>query len=81
MITTGPSDGIFSTAESKVPIDGLKPWARASEATLCAKPSEVPEFEPYNTYNGWSLAPSAVVARFSSRLEVPLSSFVLEGVI
>ena len=79
MITTGPSDGIFSTAESKVPIDGLKPWAGASEATLCAKPSEVPEFEPYNTYSGWSLAPPAGAAKLGFCLEAPRSSFALEG--
>ena len=81
MITTGPSDGIFSAAESKVPIDGRKPWAGASEATLCAKSSEAPEFEPYNTYSSWLLAPSAAAAKLILRLEVPRGNFTLDGVV
>ena len=81
MITTGPSEGIFSAAESRVPIDGRKPWAGASEATLCAKPSEVPEFEPYNTYNGWLLAMSTGAAKPVFCLEFPWGKFVLEGVV
>ena len=81
MITTGPSDGIFSAAESRVPIDGRKPWAGASEATLCANPSEVPELEPYKTYNGWLLAPSVDTAKLGFCLEAPRSSPALEGVV
>ena len=81
MITTGPSDGILSAAESKVPIDGRKPWAGASEATLCANPSEVPEFEPYNTYSGWLLASPAGTAKLGFWLGVSRGSFALEGVV
>ena len=30
------------------------PWENAADARRCAKPSELPVFEPYRIYSGWS---------------------------
>ena len=81
IITTGPPEGMFSAAESRVPIDGRKPWAGASEATLCANPSAVPELEPYNTYKGWLLEGTADDAGLGFCFVLPRSSFAPEGVV